>query len=200
MRTKKWKFQNMTLAWCVRKSVSCHHTVHFCRPAEEISSFFFQIWPSWSLKKRKACGFWLLVKQTLSDRLSIRSSALPNAHSAHPWSWWCLVEHQWCRMQEAPPVFSTLYAPTHHGSDRVMVEQLQHSAGLQRCFEHPCTPASCRSSSTWTRFSTCSAIRNFKFFQEISEIPGRQTENPRVTILTPKDFDGLEMFCHPVLR
>ena len=22
-----------------------------------------------------------------------------------------------------------------------MVEQLQHSAGLQRCFKHPCTPA-----------------------------------------------------------
>ena len=85
--------------------VSCHHTVHFCRP-EEISSFFFHIWPSWSLKKRKACGFWLLVKQILSNLLSIRLTALPKAHSAHPWSWWCLVEHQWCRMQEAPPVFS----------------------------------------------------------------------------------------------
>ena len=106
VRTNKWKFQNMTLAWCVRNpyEVSCHHTVHFCRP-EEISSFFFQIWPSWSLKKRKACGFELLVKQILSNLLSIRLSALPKAHSAHPWSWWCLVEHQWCRMQEAPPVF-----------------------------------------------------------------------------------------------
>ena len=68
---------------------------------------------------------------------------------------------------------ASLYASTHHRSDRVMVEQLQHSAGLQRCFKHPCTPASCCSYSTWTRFSTCSRIRNFWFFQEISEIPGR---------------------------
>ena len=56
----------------------------FLPPQRNFCPSFSKIWPSWSLKKRKACGFELLVKQIVSNLLSIRLSALPKAQPCIP--------------------------------------------------------------------------------------------------------------------
>ena len=65
VRTNKWKFQNMTLAWCVRMK---YHVIIHCifaapkkiLPPQENSSPFSRVWPSWPLKKIKSVRVWIV--------------------------------------------------------------------------------------------------------------------------------------------
>ena len=131
VRTNKWKFQNMTLAWCVRKSVSCHHTVHFCHP-EEISSFFFQIWPSWSLlKKEKRAGlnYWW-------NRLI-------------PIFWASVRRH--CRRPQCTPMVVVVF-----GRAPVM-----SNAGRAPCIQHHCLHPLITEAIVWW-LSNCSIVLDYR--------------------------------------
>ena len=192
VRTNKWKFQNMTLlrgAYVIR--MKYHVIIHciFVAPKK------FLLFPKYDLadhlKKEKRAGlncWWNRWFQTFWASV-YRHCRKPHAHTHGRGGVWSSTSDVECRRRLL--YSASLYAPTHHRSDRVMVEQLQHSAGLQRCFKHPCTPASCCSCHTWPQFSSCSGTWKFLIFPRNFKNSRSTNWNSEGDNLNAEDFDGL---------
>ena len=142
------------------------------------------------LKKEKRAGlncWWNRLFQVFWASVC-RHSRKPIVHTHERGGVWSSTSNAGCRRRL---LYSTLlHAPTHR-CGRVMVEQLQHRAGVSRYMKYLYTPAPYCSCLTWTRISSCSGTWKFLILSRNFKNSRATNWNSEGDNLNAEDFDGL---------